>query len=1170
MPPTFKILNDIPMMIDALKDEIDHIKKNKHQVVLFDGILINERAPDFIYRFELPEGIFMSMVEEIEIYVNGKTGPKLSGEIISIENQFILIKLSSNQGKTIPQLTIGWNLDAISRKLMQRLELVFKNPKQYQLATTDQLFYPNSNSNTLTWKQSLILPTRTFITDPPKEFTANNRQQEVLQSSLNNRVTYVWGPPGTGKTQTLGMIAYNLIRGGKRVLFSSNTNRAVDIGVLSTMDRYKEHGGEFLEEVTRFGQIALQGGEDFEKVMFSAQVQGLRELKKQNAKQKIELLENFRHLRDKLGPYKIQIERINSLNHQRTQQQIVLNTILQKLKSLRSQIDNFENVGFIEAFKRKFSGVTKITLEVTYKTLQEKGKELKVLIEKSSDEQASIEKAHDGLASWMDEFSKSKKAVDGFGGESALSKRIEAELAVDEEQILWKKKFVGATLAKLVMNDVFWRVRFDVLLIDEASMVNLPYLAVLSALSTERVIIVGDPQQLPPISFSDNAQTKLWLQRDIYLFASQCNSSIELFKWNQLNPKLTIFLNTQYRMASNLCTIISDFFYQGRLLNGLDHPDCGQIIFIDSSPLSPSVEKLPGKRYSPYNRVHTAKVIEAIKTALAIKHYRASDIGIIAPFIGTGQYIREQLKKNELKNIEVGTVYTFQGREKPVIIFDTVMAGVNYTVRPFDELMVGEDQVRRLLNVALSRAKRDIFIIADMSHFKSVYQGKMVYELLQRLNSKSNDIEVSRGTLSYNEMSEEEKNKLLGIVVTKNCMNLYQTIYNRAKEIEDGTIRILMDLVRTPSFSSKEKEVVQVVRREMEKAGLEGIRIDGLGSIVGHVGNGPKKIAFDGHVDTVYAGDLAQWSFDPFQPKIEDGKVWGRGTVDQKGGLAAMLSAARLIKEMNLNEHFTVYFIGTVMEEDCEGLCWQYLINEEKLRPDVAVLTEPTNMRIYRGHRGRMEMRVEVTGRSCHSSAPERGDNAIYKLARIALEIEKLNERMRIDPFLGKGSVTVTEAGSSSPSICAVPDGASIRIDRRLIKGESKEGAVAEVCDAAKRAGYDDANVVVLTFREPAYTGKVYPTEKYYPTWALDENSPFLKSAVDVYAGLFGNVPSVGMWTFSSNATAIAGMYGIPCLLFGPGNELYAHAPNEACEIEHLSGAAAFYAALVAKLNGKV
>jgi len=398
----------------------------------------------------------------------------------------------------------------------------------------------------------------------------------------------------------------------------------------------------------------------------------------------------------------------------------------------------------------------------------------------------------------------------------------------------------------------------------------------------------------------------------------------------------------------------------------------------------------------------------------------------------------------------------------------------------------------------------------------------------------------------------------------------YTSILARARALEPETIRILCDLVRTPSFSSKEKDVIQVIHREMTAAGCDDVRIDALGSIIGRIGNGKRTIAFDAHVDTVYAGDLAQWAFDPFTPKVEEGKVWGRGTVDQKGGMAGMLTAARIIKEMVLATDVTVLFAGTVMEEDCDGLCWQHLISEDNVRPDLVVITEPTNMNVYRGHRGRMEIRVEVKGVSCHGSAPDRGVNAVYKASRITLEIEKLNERLRQDPFLGKGSITVTEIVSSSPSLCAVPDAARLHLDRRLTAGETMDTALAEVRDAAQRAHVPDALVSVLTYEEAAYTGKVYPTQKYYPTWTLPETSPHLQAAVETYLGLFGKPPLVDKWTFSTNGVAIAGKHGIPCLGLGPGNEVYAHAANEATPIEHLSGAAAFYAGLVGRFAGSV
>jgi putative selenium metabolism hydrolase len=399
--------------------------------------------------------------------------------------------------------------------------------------------------------------------------------------------------------------------------------------------------------------------------------------------------------------------------------------------------------------------------------------------------------------------------------------------------------------------------------------------------------------------------------------------------------------------------------------------------------------------------------------------------------------------------------------------------------------------------------------------------------------------------------------------------NIYQQIAALAKKYENDTANFLVDMVKTPSFSTKEKDVIDVIAKKMHAVGFDEVKIDGLGSVIGRIGSGKRSLAFDAHIDTVYPGDRSLWNFDPFDGHIKDGKVWGRGTVDQKGGMASMVYAAKIIKELNLNNEFSIYFTGTVMEEDCDGLCWQYIINEEKIKPELVVITEPTNMNIYRGHRGRMEMVIEIGGLSCHGSAPERGDNAIYKISRIALEIEKLNTRLRDDPFLGKGTVTVTQVFFSSPSQCAVPDKASIQLDRRLTFGENRESAVREVQEAAKLAGYPDAKVIVLKYEEKAYTGKLYPTDKYFPTWVLPEDSSWLKNAVFAYENTLGKKPFVDKWTFSTNGVAIMGMHNIPCIGMGPGNEVYAHAPNEACPVEHLSQAAAFYAALVAKLNNQ-
>lgn len=386
----------------------------------------------------------------------------------------------------------------------------------------------------------------------------------------------------------------------------------------------------------------------------------------------------------------------------------------------------------------------------------------------------------------------------------------------------------------------------------------------------------------------------------------------------------------------------------------------------------------------------------------------------------------------------------------------------------------------------------------------------------------------------------------------------FKKINELAAKYSDYTAQNLSKLVKIKSTSMQEKDVQLELKRQMEEAGFDEVRIDGLGNVIGRVGNGKKILAIDGHMDTVDVGNLDNWSFDPFSGEIKDGYVHGRGTVDQEGGPAAAITSGRILKELGFDKDLSFYVVGSVMEEDCDGLCWKYLVEEEKFKPDFVISTEPTNLNIYRGHRGRMEIVVKFRGVSCHGSAPERGKNAVYMAARAALEIEKLNERLKHDEFLGKGTVTISEIKSGSPSLCAVADYAQFHLDRRLTWGETKESAVAEIEEIVKDM---DAKVEVLYYEEEAYTGLKYGMEKYFPTWKIDESHKVVQSGVKAFEGLFDKKPLVDKWTFSTNGVTINGYYGIPLIGFGPGNEVLAHAPNEKVPVSDLVAASAFYAA---------
>jgi putative selenium metabolism hydrolase len=383
-----------------------------------------------------------------------------------------------------------------------------------------------------------------------------------------------------------------------------------------------------------------------------------------------------------------------------------------------------------------------------------------------------------------------------------------------------------------------------------------------------------------------------------------------------------------------------------------------------------------------------------------------------------------------------------------------------------------------------------------------------------------------------------------------------QKVLQLAEKYRSYTAENLSRLVKIRSMSAQEAEVAAELKRQMEEAGFDEVRLDGLGSVLGRVGKGKRLLAVDAHIDTVDQGNLENWGKSPFSGGIMDGYVLGRGSVDQKGGAAAMVTAGRILAELGVPDGFSVLFTGTVQEEDCDGLCWKYIIEEEKIRPELVIITEPTALGIYRGQRGRMEIRVGFQGLSAHGSAPERGKNAIYMGARTCLEIEKLNERLAADDFLGKGSVTVNEFISGSPSLCAVADFARIHLDRRLTRGETRESALAEIRELVKGI---PATVEVLQYLEKAYTGREYGMEKYYPTWTVAADHPAVTRAEDAFRSLFSKEPRVDKWTFSTNAVTINGIYGIPTIGFGPGDEVMAHAPNEKIPIDDLVKAAAFY-----------
>ena len=428
----------------------------------------------------------------------------------------------------------------------------------------------------------------------------------------------------------------------------------------------------------------------------------------------------------------------------------------------------------------------------------------------------------------------------------------------------------------------------------------------------------------------------------------------------------------------------------------------------------------------------------------------------------------------------------------------------------------------------------------------------------------------------------------------------YTKIKEAAQAYLPAMTKFLRDLIAIPSESCEEEGVVKRTIAEMEALGFDKAEIDPEGNALGWMGTGEKIIAFDGHIDTVGIGNIANWEHDPYEGYETDDIIYGRGGSDQEGGVVSAVYGAKIMKDLDLiPEGYKILVVASVQEEDCDGLCWQYIHKEDGITPEFVVSTEPTDGGIYRGHRGRMEIRVDVRGVSCHGSAPERGDNAIYKMADILQDVRALNENAAtdadeikglvkmLDPqynpehyedarFLGRGTITASQIFYTSPSRCAVADSCAVSLDRRMTAGETWDSCLDEIRNLPACKKYaKDVQVSMYMYDRPAWTGLKYETECYFPTWINKETAPHVQALADAHKALFGEErigsptamdkrrrPLIDKWTFSTNGVSIQGRYGIPCVGFGPGAESQAHAPNEITWKQDLVTCAALYAAV--------
>ncbi len=403
-----------------------------------------------------------------------------------------------------------------------------------------------------------------------------------------------------------------------------------------------------------------------------------------------------------------------------------------------------------------------------------------------------------------------------------------------------------------------------------------------------------------------------------------------------------------------------------------------------------------------------------------------------------------------------------------------------------------------------------------------------------------------------------------------NKENLSAEIHQQVEQQREAIIRFMREIVAIPSMDSKIGPVGERIGAEMKALGFEEVRFDKMGNILGRIGSGERVMVYDSHIDTVGVGDPAEWDYDPFEGKVENGVLFGRGACDEKGSTPGMVYGLAIAKKLGLLEGWTAYYFGN-MEEWCDGIGPNSFAEVDPgIKPDFVVIGEPTKMQVYRGHKGRIELQVVAKGRSAHAACNHLGDNPIYMLLPVIAGIRDLEPALGDHPFLGHAKITVSDLQVKTPSINAVPNEAVITIDRRMTFGETREDAIAQVEALIPPELKDKVKVQTMFYDEPSYTGFVFPVDKYFPAWALDEEHALVAAGQAAREAIGFKPAPAGKWNFSTNGIYWAGKAGIPAIGFGPGDEETAHTVRDSVPLDDMVKATEFYAILPAILAEKI
>ena len=733
----------------AVRAEREKLQTTRNEIVLFSGDQIGSMAGFFYYRFEVPEDIVLRSVDRVSCIFNQLQPVTIDARIISLENQFAVIALPMDFGPILPEIKCKWSYDD---HLPYVADLLTGVVSSHPVASV--LFHPDASENT-----------QTAGIEPVVLSSSLPEQTSAVQSILQNRVSYLWGPVRSGKTQSLALLALSYLKAGKSVLMAAPGAAQADELLLRTLALAKDAGVDLNDSASRVGLPADPAAASLAPFSLENEVETKRSDKKKQLEERVALLRSYWKTKIHQYLHEDYYTRLNELRERTNESRKQLDKLRDEVTALKEVITRAQNASMLEKFKKGFS---KEDAEAAQKQLNEKQllmKKLQPVQQALTTELMRVESQAPIESGELKEYQSAVKRMGELGGIKKVTDEVDTLSAVDDTLLVSSKRCVASTVTWFFSDPRVREKTFDCILVDDAERVSPAYLAALSLRANTAMVVAGDPFQPGPECVSKSELAEEWLQQDAFLKVAQTEQLHQLPEWAQKNSKWCFQLTAHFATASKLSRFISAFFFDNKLQVQERRNGGGSIVVLDTGDAKSTCRQYLGKKsLIPYNDVQTKRTIEVVKHFLAKVQRHASDVGVIVPFQGTTMYTKLQLRLHGIRNVEVGTPATYLGRRKKIIVFDLTMAGVDYTMRFLDDRKIGEHRLARFLNSVLSCVEEDLYVVADLGHFKTVYRDRLITKFLLLLQAQSGAAPpLSASAKTFDDMGWDLRERVMSV-----------------------------------------------------------------------------------------------------------------------------------------------------------------------------------------------------------------------------------------------------------------------------------------------------------------------------------------------------------------------------------------------------------------------